>query len=119
MSAVICADGGAMHLAAGLGLPVVCLFGNSGAARWHPWGVPYRLLQKAPLDVADIAVDEVVAAFNSLRAIFRNPAPQACLDLGLVAPGFRQPCLEFREPGSIGQSPTTWRCAAWDAASAT
>lgn len=29
--ALICADGGAMHLAAGLGLPIVCLFGNSGA----------------------------------------------------------------------------------------
>ncbi|MBK8759866.1 MAG: glycosyltransferase family 9 protein [Sulfuritalea sp.] len=72
--AVICADGGAMHLAAGLGLPVVCLFGNSGAARWHPWGVPYRLLQKPSLDVADIAVDEVVAAFNSLRDDIPEPS---------------------------------------------
>jgi heptosyltransferase-3 len=65
---LICADGGAMHLGAGLGIPVVCLFGNSGAQRWHPWGVPFRLLQKPSFDVADISVDEVVEAFNELRA---------------------------------------------------
>ena len=65
---LICADGGAMHLAAGLGLPVVCLFGNSGAQRWSPWAVPYRLLQNKSFDVADIGVDEVVSAFNALRA---------------------------------------------------
>jgi ADP-heptose:LPS heptosyltransferase len=66
--ALICADGGAMHLAAGLGLPIVCLFGNSGAARWRPWDVPYLLLQKPSFDVADISVDEVLTAFNALRA---------------------------------------------------
>ena len=71
--ALICADGGAMHLAAGLGLPIVCLFGNSGAQRWRPWGVPYRLLQKPSLDVADIGVDEVVDAFMSLN--LSNPVP--------------------------------------------
>jgi len=73
--ALICADGGAMHLGAGLGLPIVCLFGNSGAVRWRPWGVPYRLLQKPSLDVQDISVDEVIAAFNGLRADI--PAPSA------------------------------------------
>ncbi|MDO8788925.1 MAG: glycosyltransferase family 9 protein [Sulfuritalea sp.] len=65
--ALICSDGGAMHLGAGLGLPIVCLFGNSGAKRWRPWSVPYRLLQKASLNVADIGVDEVVDAFMSLN----------------------------------------------------
>jgi ADP-heptose:LPS heptosyltransferase len=65
-NALLCADGGAMHLGAGLGLPIVCLFGNSGAARWRPWGVPYLLLQKPSFDVADISVDEVVTAFNAL-----------------------------------------------------
>ena len=71
--ALICADGGAMHLAAGLGLPIVCLFGNSGAYRWRPWGVPYRLLQKPSCDVADISVDEVVSAFASLN--LNRPTP--------------------------------------------
>jgi heptosyltransferase III len=63
---VICSDGGAMHLAAALGKPIVCLFGNSDAARWHPWGVPYELLQPASRDVTDIGVDEVAAAFQQL-----------------------------------------------------
>jgi heptosyltransferase-3 len=67
-NALICADGGAMHLAAGLGLPIVCLFGKSGATRWRPWGVPHRLLQKPSADVADISVEEVVQAFNALKA---------------------------------------------------
>ncbi len=71
--ALICADGGAMHLAAGLGLPIVCLFGNSGAAHWHPWGVPYRLLQQPSLDVRDITVNDVVDAFNALRADIPEP----------------------------------------------
>jgi ADP-heptose:LPS heptosyltransferase len=66
--ALICADGGAMHIGAGLGLPIVCLFGNSGAARWRPWGVPYRLLQPPSFDVADVGVEEVVTAFNALKA---------------------------------------------------
>ncbi len=70
---LICADGGAMHLAAGLGLPIVCLFGNSGAARWRPWGVPYRLLQKPSLNVSDIGVNEVVGAFASLNV--SRPTP--------------------------------------------
>lgn len=73
-NAVICADGGAMHLAAGLGRPVVCLFGDSGAARWRPWGVPYRLLQKPSRDVRDIPVGEVVAAFNALQDGIQAPS---------------------------------------------
>lgn len=71
--ALICADGGAMHLAAGLGRPIVCLFGNSGAQRWRPWGVPYRLLQAPSRDVADIGVNEVLSAFASLN--LSRPTP--------------------------------------------
>jgi ADP-heptose:LPS heptosyltransferase len=63
---VVCSDGGAMHVAAGLGKPIVCFFGNSSAERWHPWGVPYELLQKPSQDVADIGVDEAYAAFVRL-----------------------------------------------------
>lgn len=62
----VLSDGGAMHLAAGLGKPLVCFFGNSPAARWHPWGVPYSLLQKPSEDVSDISVDEATAAFARL-----------------------------------------------------
>lgn len=67
-SMVFCSDGGHMHLAAGLGKPLVCLFGKSDAARWHPWGVPHRVLQPASQDVKDVSVDEALAALEELRA---------------------------------------------------
>jgi ADP-heptose:LPS heptosyltransferase len=63
---VICSDGGAMHLAAALGKPIVCLFGNSPPERWHPWGVPHQLLQPASRDVKDVPVEEVLAAYERL-----------------------------------------------------
>lgn len=63
---IICADGGGMHLAAGLGKPIICLFGNSSATHWHPWGVPYELLQKESELVADISVKDVLSANSSL-----------------------------------------------------
>lgn len=63
---VVCSDGGAMHIAAALGKPILCFFGNSAADRWHPWGVPYELLQPASHDVADIGIDEAYSAFNRL-----------------------------------------------------
>ena len=66
--AAVLSDGGAMHVAAGLGKPLVCFFGNSPAERWHPWGVPYELLQKPSRDVSDIRVDEAAAAFGRLIA---------------------------------------------------
>jgi len=62
----VLSDGGAMHLTAGLGKPLVCFFGNSPAARWHPWGVPYQLLQKSSEDVGDISVEETLQAFGRL-----------------------------------------------------
>ena len=67
--AVICSDGGAMHIAAGLGKPMVCLFGNSDAVRWHPWRVPHVLLQQESRDVADIGVAEALAAWRRLPVV--------------------------------------------------
>ena len=63
---MICSDGGAMHIAAALNKPIVALFGNSDAVRWHPWGVPYKVLQKQSQDVSDISVDEVVDAVSRI-----------------------------------------------------
>ena len=37
-------DAGPMHIAAATGTPVVCIFGSSDPRRWHPWGVPHRVL---------------------------------------------------------------------------
>ncbi|MBU3698270.1 glycosyltransferase family 9 protein, partial [Dechloromonas sp.] len=64
--AAVLSDGGAMHVASGLGKPVVCFFGNSPAERWHPWGVAHRLLRKPSRDVSDISVDEAEVAFIDL-----------------------------------------------------
>jgi heptosyltransferase-3 len=64
---VICSDGGAMHLAAALGKPIVCFFGDSDATRWHPWGVPYRLLQPESRDAADVSLAAAFQAFQELR----------------------------------------------------
>ncbi len=66
--AMVCSDGGAMHIGAGLGLPIVCFFGNSDASRWHPWGVPYELLQEPSGDVNDISVDAALDAYHRLAA---------------------------------------------------
>lgn len=63
---MVCADGGAMHIAAGLGLPVVALFGDSSAERWRPWGVPYRVVQKPSRCSADVSPAEIAAALDEL-----------------------------------------------------
>jgi ADP-heptose:LPS heptosyltransferase len=64
---VICSDGGAMHIAAALGKPILCFFGDSDATRWHPWGVPYRLLQPDSRDAADISAVAALQAFRELQ----------------------------------------------------
>jgi ADP-heptose:LPS heptosyltransferase len=65
---VICSDGGAMHVAAALGKPIVCFFGNSDATLWRPWGVPYELLQPASREVTEVAVEEVIDAYERIAA---------------------------------------------------
>jgi heptosyltransferase-3 len=63
---VICPDGGAMHLAAALGKPVVALFGDSPVNRWRPWGVPHRVVRPESNDLADLALDPVLDALRAL-----------------------------------------------------
>ena len=63
---MICPDGGAMHLAAALGKPVVALFGDSPVDRWRPWGAPYRVLRPESRDLADLALEPVLEAFQAL-----------------------------------------------------
>lgn len=63
---VICSDGGPVHLAAALGKPVVCFFGSERPELWHPWGVPYRLLQPESRNVKDIPVADALSAFSQL-----------------------------------------------------
>jgi ADP-heptose:LPS heptosyltransferase len=66
--AFIGADGGALHLAAAVGLPMVALFENLEHKKrhWHPWRVPYELVAPATRDIADIPVEQVVEAWRRL-----------------------------------------------------
>ena len=63
---VVCPDGGAMHLAAALGKPVVALFGDSPVERWRPWGVPHRVLRPESRNLADLPLGPVVDACAAL-----------------------------------------------------
>lgn len=62
----ITADGGAMHLGAALGKPVIALFGDSDPEQWRPWGVPQRILHPASRDVRDISPEMVFTQLTSL-----------------------------------------------------
>ncbi len=64
--AAVLSDGGAMHIAAALGKPVVCFFGDSDIDRWHPWRAPHIVLQKPSRRVADILPEEALSAFETL-----------------------------------------------------
>lgn len=67
-SGVLCSDGGAMHVAAALGLPMVAFFGQSDATHWRPWGVPHVLLQPPSRQVSDVSVSEALNAWRQLQA---------------------------------------------------
>jgi len=70
---VVCPDGGAMHLAAALGKPVVALFGDSPPQRWRPWGVPHRVVRPESRDLAGLGLAPVLAACAELAALGRGP----------------------------------------------
>jgi hypothetical protein len=63
---MIMADGGAMHIAAALNRPIVALFGDSNAKRWHPWGVPFKIMQPNTQDVKDITTTQIINAWHHL-----------------------------------------------------
>src|ERR1044071_1950160 len=66
--AFIGSDGGAMHIAAGLGLPIVALFENiaSKQRHWHPWRVPHEIVSPQTGDFRGIPVDQVAQAWARL-----------------------------------------------------
>lgn len=63
-------DGGAMHLAAGLGVRIVALFENDAdkQSRWRPWQVASEVVAPASGSIADISVGQVRAAWARLAA---------------------------------------------------
>ena len=75
---VLCHEGGALHMAAALGRPIVGLFdGLPGKYEcWYPWGVPYELACSDPgLAIPDLPVERVYDA--ALRLIKRLDEPRA------------------------------------------
>ena len=64
--AVVCSDGGAMHIAAALGRPIACFFGDSPVERWRPWGVRHIVLQAPTGRVEDVRVEEAADAASAL-----------------------------------------------------
>lgn len=69
---VVCSDGGALHIAAALGKPILCFFGDSDRTRWYPWKVAHVLLQPASRSVGDITVEEALRGFEQLLERCRN-----------------------------------------------
>jgi heptosyltransferase-3 len=68
--AFIGADGGALHIAAGLGLPIVGLYENRKYCKrhWHPWQVPYEMVCPETSDFVDISMEQVADAWTRLNA---------------------------------------------------
>lgn len=67
-SAFIGADGGALHVAAACGLPIVGLFENSlfKLAHWYPWQVRHDLVASPTFAIGDIEPPVLVAATRRL-----------------------------------------------------
>lgn len=61
---IILSDGGAMHVGAALGKPLVAFFGQSDVVRWRPWKGRVEILQPESRDAIDITVDQTIAAFE-------------------------------------------------------
>jgi heptosyltransferase-3 len=72
---VVCIDGGAMHLAAALGKPTLCFFGDSPPERWRPWKTSHELLQPESRDLKDLDVDQALAGFERLVLDCPFPPP--------------------------------------------
>jgi len=66
---MIMADGGAMHIAAALNIPIIALFGDSNPKRWRPWGVKFKILSNKSQDVKDIKVDQIFKAWSNMLKI--------------------------------------------------
>jgi heptosyltransferase III len=59
-------DGGAMHLGAAMGTPMLALFGKTDEAQWHPYCEGYALL-KHPTNIAEnLETNEIFEALKTL-----------------------------------------------------
>ncbi|MFQ5442174.1 MAG: glycosyltransferase family 9 protein [Thermodesulfobacteriota bacterium] len=63
---VVCSDGGAMHIAAGLARPLLTVWGSTNPRRWAPWGVDHIILKKETGRASDVSAAEAFVAFREL-----------------------------------------------------
>ena len=68
---VVLSDGGAMHLAAALQKPLVCMFGNSDPSVWCAWRTRQAVLRDSSKRVAALTVEQV---FNEIGPLLASPA---------------------------------------------
>lgn len=67
-SLVVCCDGGAMHIAAALGKPIVTIWGSTNPDIWRPWGVKHMILQDKSKKAENISVETVFNAVEKILA---------------------------------------------------
>lgn len=65
---VVCCDGGAMHIAAALGKPIVTIWGSTNPNRWKPWGVRHVILQGENKRAENITAQAVLDTVEKLLA---------------------------------------------------
>ncbi|MBI5826537.1 MAG: glycosyltransferase family 9 protein [Deltaproteobacteria bacterium] len=70
-SMVVCCDGGAMHMAAALGKPILTVWGSTDRRRWAPWGVEHAILQKETHKAHSVHAQE---AFEAFKRLYGRPA---------------------------------------------
>ncbi|HWR89592.1 MAG TPA: glycosyltransferase family 9 protein [Dissulfurispiraceae bacterium] len=63
---VVCCDGGAMHIAAALGKPLVVLWGSTDPARWRPWKTKHVLVSDGTGRAEHVPVEAALEAIKSL-----------------------------------------------------
>jgi ADP-heptose:LPS heptosyltransferase len=68
--AFVGADGGAMHIAAALGLPMAALFEGVVLKkyRWYPWHVPHELVASETRDITAISAAQLTEAWQRLTS---------------------------------------------------
>jgi ADP-heptose:LPS heptosyltransferase len=81
---VITSDGGALHIAAALGKPIVCFFGDVDTTRWYPWGVPHVLLHPPTRHAPDITVDEAFSGYQKLLSMIHSDRPHPGVEQAAV-----------------------------------
>jgi ADP-heptose:LPS heptosyltransferase len=63
---MLCPDGGALHIAAAFGKPVVALWGDSPVTQWRPWQVQNVVVQPPTRNLADLPLLPVLDACAAL-----------------------------------------------------